>query len=166
VAGRRGAGRAWLAGLGLGLALWGCGELEPAEPTLQTALGVRVWFYADPYPAEAIDAAFTATWEELGPRWSTPSARRAAARAQVSFLDAEHYELAGRRVAGNVSVDGGWIYVAARGRALWQTALVHELVHYFDIQVLGGTDEAHLGWGDEVDPAISRINARLADPLR
>lgn len=140
--------------------LSGCVTQMP-DPTFTTPLGVNVFLFGQTLSPTDVDSTFQWVLEEFNDRYDTRNGRVAVSQAYVSFLPVDSYDLYGTQVAGNVSSDGQWIYVAAKTRPLSESAFAHEVVHYLDLQLLGDTDRSHASWAQRVYPGIERINQRM-----
>lgn len=147
--------------LALALLSAACGPQEEAPPTFTTRQGVEVWVYGRDVSSEQLEEALEATVAEFSDRYPPALAREALKELHVSFLDSDTYPLYGQQVAGNLGLDGRWVYVGAQTRTLDQSAFVHELVHYFDVRLSGTTDETHSSWEGRIYSGITRVNQQV-----
>src|SRR5688500_11609793 len=107
----------------LSAAATGC---APAlEPDYVTPAGLQVFTEeeAQSFDGAELDAIVTETLTAFSDVWGLPADPSQLPLPVLSVLGADSYSLGGRKVAGNVSVDGRWVYIAARTRPLHDTAL-------------------------------------------
>ena len=159
---RKGEIVSWRIVAGAALALLASCGYNPRPPTFTTALGAMVW--CDPaacFPAERVDQAINSTLSVFANRWPPDKARAAASRAQIMLLDNSYFVVGGQKAAGMVNPDFRVIYVSALRGDLPDTALAHELVHYFDLATFGSTDNSHQSWAGAVYAGIDSVNASL-----
>ena len=134
------------------------------RPDWVTPAGMQVFVeeQAQSFDGAELDAIIAEALSAFSDRWALPAELAAVRLPVLSILASDSYLLAGQQVAGNVSADGRWIYIGARTRPLHDTALVHELIHYFDLSALGATDHSHASWAGPVEQRLEAINRKIA----
>lgn len=156
---------AWaLRALAVSLATAAAGCEPQLTPDLVTPAGMHVYVEAGArsFGGDELDAVVAETVRVFASRWGLKAEEATRALPVVSILAADSYSFYGRQVAGNLGFDGKWLYIGARTRPLHDTALVHELVHYFDLLAQGATDHSHASWAGAVNDQVVQINQRIA----
>jgi hypothetical protein len=125
-------------------------------------MGVRVFVQEDDdIDEDGIDATIASivlTFDRLGLWTYTDMLKHVAGMDLVLVPDTSYVDKWDRRVTGHV--EDLRVYVAW-GAPPHETAMAHELIHYFDIKIDGTTDHTHVSWTHRNYAAIAEANRRL-----